>query len=113
MVVLSNFVVRPVNGSVIGSGFLLGYEGQACLSGPAGVDHALRDDQQQIASPLDQHVCVVPVVSRLGAHLDKVTPRPVLSIVFSLRRLVSHDGALDCLMPRSSLGLRSHAKKTI
>jgi hypothetical protein len=45
MVVLSNFVVRPVKGAAKGSGFLLGYEGQARLSSPAGMDHALRDDQ--------------------------------------------------------------------
>jgi hypothetical protein len=95
MVVFSNFVVRPVKGAAIGSGFLLGYEGQARLPGPAGMDHALRDDQQQIASPLDQDVCVAPVVSRLRAHLNKVTPRPVLGIVFSRRPHAFHGGAPD------------------
>jgi hypothetical protein len=65
MVVLSNFVVRPIKRAVIGSGFLLGYEGQACVAGTIGVDHSLWCDQQQIASPLDQHVRVAPIVGRL------------------------------------------------
>jgi hypothetical protein len=62
----SDFVVRPIKGAVIGSGYLLRYEGQPRLPGPAGVDHALRYNQQQIASPSDQHVCVVSVVPVLG-----------------------------------------------
>jgi hypothetical protein len=37
-------------GAVIGSALLFGYEGQARLPGSAGVDHALRYDQQQTAS---------------------------------------------------------------
>jgi uncharacterized membrane protein len=48
----SHFVVRPIKGAVIGSGLLLGYEGQARVPSTVGVD-PLRYDQQQIASPLD------------------------------------------------------------
>jgi hypothetical protein len=33
MVVLSNFVVRPIKGAAIGSGFRIGYEGQPCFAG--------------------------------------------------------------------------------
>jgi hypothetical protein len=98
LMVMSNFVVRPIKGAVIGSGFLLGYEGQARLPGPAGVDHALR---------------VAPVVSRLRAHLHKVTPRPVRSIVFSLRRHVSHGVSLDLPMPCAYLGLSVARQKII
>jgi hypothetical protein len=36
MVVLSNFVVRPIKGAAIGSGFRIGYEGQPCLPGHQG-----------------------------------------------------------------------------
>jgi hypothetical protein len=87
----SNFVVRPIMEAVISSGFPIGYEGQPRLPGAIGVDHSFRYDQQQLLSPLDQHVGVTPVISRLRAHLHDVARRPVTSIVFSLRRDVFHE----------------------
>jgi hypothetical protein len=51
MVVLSNFVVGPVKGAAIGSGFRIGHEGQPCLPGAIRVDHSLWYDQQQLLSP--------------------------------------------------------------
>jgi hypothetical protein len=87
----SNFVVRPIMGAVISSGFPIGYEGQPCLPGAIGVDHSFRYDQQQLLSPLDQHVGVTPVISRLRAHLHDVARRPVPRMVFSLRRDVFHE----------------------
>jgi hypothetical protein len=86
----SDFVVRPIKGAMIGSGFLLGCEGQARLPGrimPPGMTsnrlrprwistYALRQvssafERTFTRSPLDQWV----------------------SIVFSLTRYVSHGGA--------------------
>jgi hypothetical protein len=99
MVVLSrrwsDFVVRPIKGAVIGSGFRTGYEGQPCLRGAIRVDHSFRYDQQQLLSPLDQYVGVAPVVSRLRPHLHHVARRPVAKMVFSLWRDVFHGEALD------------------
>ena len=87
----SNFVVRPIMGAVIASGLPIGYEGQPCLPGAIGVDHSFRYDQQQLLSPLDQHVGVTPVISRLRAHLHDVARRPVPRMAFSLRREVFHE----------------------
>ena len=87
----SNLVVRPIMGVVIDSWFPIGYEGQPRLPGAIGVDHSFRYDQQQLLSPLDQHVGVTPVISRLRAHLHDVARRPVPRMVFSLRRDIFHE----------------------
>jgi hypothetical protein len=55
-------VVRSIKRAMIGSGFILGFEGQASLSRAVGLNRSLRYDQQQIAATLDQHVGVEPDV---------------------------------------------------
>ena len=91
----SNLVVRPIMGVVIDSWFPIGYEGQPRFPAAIGVDDSFRNDQQQLLSPLVQHVGGTPVVSRLRSDLHNFARRPVPRMVFLLKCDVFHGESPD------------------